>query len=81
MAINEPAVGRRDGETMREFDDRCRREFVERLKASATERDWPSEFSDENGCYTNLCLECRETFMGYKRRVVCRICAVDNDPL
>lgn len=37
-------------------------------------RDWPEDFSDENGNYSNTCMYCGESFQGYKRRVVCKLC-------
>lgn len=39
------------------------------------ERDWPGDFSYENGNYVCQCLACGNDFRGYKRRVVCRVCA------
>jgi len=41
----------------------------------ATERDWPEDFAHENGEYMNTCHACGNTFMGYKRRVTCKVCA------
>jgi hypothetical protein len=38
-------------------------------------RDWTEDFPHENGKYQNECLVCRETFLGHKRRVVCKLCA------
>lgn len=40
-----------------------------------TTRDWPEDFANENGNYSNICLWCAETFTGYKRILVCRVCA------
>ncbi len=42
--------------------------------AGASERDWPEDFSHENGNYQNQCVGCGEMFKGHKRRVVCRAC-------
>jgi len=39
-----------------------------------TERDWPEDFSHENGQYMNTCVYCKLVFTGYKRRVVCKAC-------
>ena len=39
-----------------------------------SERDWPEDFSHENGAYMNRCIHCSQTFTGYKRRVVCKVC-------
>lgn len=38
-------------------------------------RDWPEDFVHENGEYMNTCHSCGETFIGYKRRVTCKVCA------
>ncbi len=38
-------------------------------------RDWPEDFEHENGNYMNTCTTCANTFMGYKRRVTCKVCA------
>lgn len=40
-----------------------------------SERDWPEDFSHENGNYLCQCFECTRTFRGYKRRVVCKTCS------
>jgi hypothetical protein len=39
-------------------------------------KDWPEDFSHENGNYSNLCSRCGAVFQGYKRRVTCRECVV-----
>lgn len=44
---------------------------------SATEKDWTEDFTHENGDYFNQCCECKETFRGHKRRVVCRKCTLE----
>ena len=38
-------------------------------------RDWPEDFADENGNYSVLCSICQQWFLGYKRRVACKVCA------
>ena len=38
------------------------------------ERDWEEDFPLENGQYMNHCVYCNETFIGYKRRLVCKLC-------
>jgi hypothetical protein len=38
------------------------------------ERNWPEDFSHENGQYYCSCVYCGERFVGHKRRVVCRRC-------
>ena len=37
-------------------------------------RDWPEDFEDENGKYANKCALCGNFFLGYKRRVACKLC-------
>lgn len=37
-------------------------------------RDWPEDFEHENGMYYNRCVQCNCIFLGYKRRVVCKVC-------
>lgn len=37
-------------------------------------RDWSEDFPYENGNYQNRCVECKEIFIGHKRRVVCKKC-------
>lgn len=58
-----------------DWAERVRFKFAQRMKASATERDWPSDYDQENGCYSNLCCECGEFFTGHERRAMCRVCA------
>lgn len=38
------------------------------------ERSWPEDYSHENGCYSNTCINCLRNFTGYKRRAVCKVC-------
>jgi len=38
-------------------------------------KDWPEDFSHENGNYQCRCVGCGELFTGHKRRVVCKECA------
>lgn len=40
-----------------------------------TNRNWDEDFKLENGNYQNKCVECGSIFLGYKRRVVCKVCA------
>lgn len=40
-----------------------------------SERDWPEDFSQENGNYSCTCHKCGEEFIGYKRRVICKLCS------
>lgn len=38
-------------------------------------KDWPEDFSHENGNYECRCCDCGGLFIGHKRRVVCKECA------
>lgn len=42
-------------------------------------RDWPEDFPHENGQYMNTCHVCKNTFIGHKHRVVCKVCKVRNN--
>jgi len=42
---------------------------------SEPDYDWPEDFDHENGRYYCKCSQCDCTFIGHKRRVVCRKCA------
>jgi hypothetical protein len=44
-------------------------------KLKISPRSWHEDFCLENGNYIRVCCYCREEFIGYKRRVVCRKCA------
>lgn len=61
--------------TAAQWIDRINAELLQRAINAAGPRDWPEDYKLENGRYCNLCLECNETFIGYKRRVVCKVCA------
>lgn len=37
-------------------------------------RDWKEDFPHENGNYLRTCSRCNETFMGHKRRFICKEC-------
>ena len=39
-----------------------------------SDRDWVEDWEHENGTYGNKCCRCGKTFVGYKRRVVCKKC-------
>jgi len=46
-------------------------------------RDWPEDYSHENGNYMNFCKKCDKEFFGHKRRTRCKLCsaeAVDKGP-
>lgn len=40
-----------------------------------TARDYPEDSQHENGNYFCVCLTCHQQFIGYKRRVTCKLCA------
>lgn len=39
-----------------------------------TARDYPGDFSDENGNYEHDCFYCKQKFIGHKRRMICKEC-------
>ena len=39
------------------------------------DRSWIGDRGHENGCYINECADCGRTFLGHKRRVVCKVCS------
>lgn len=39
-----------------------------------SENDWVEDFHLENGNYLNRCIKCGCSFIGYKRRVICKAC-------
>ena len=39
-----------------------------------SDRDWPEDANDENGNYLCHCLTCDQHFVGYKRRMTCKVC-------
>lgn len=42
-------------------------------------RDWIEDFKHENGKYENKCIECKRKFIGHKRRVLCKACAITEE--
>lgn len=44
---------------------------------TTTKHDWPEDFERENGMYYNRCIVCKEQFIGYKRRCICKSCHWD----
>lgn len=40
----------------------------------AEERNFPEDYSHENGNYRNICCLCKNEFKGHKRRVICKKC-------
>ena len=43
------------------------------------ERSYPEDASHENGNYYNCCVHCLRTFVGHKRRHICKVCALSSD--
>lgn len=39
-----------------------------------SERDWTEDSSHENGNYQCQCVTCKQSFIGHKRRVQCKLC-------
>ena len=37
-------------------------------------KSYTEDYPLENGNYFNVCIECKETFCGYKMRVICKEC-------
>ena len=52
--------------------------FRKMLAQGAPDNSWRSDFSHENGMYTNKCTSCKKDFMGHKRRTYCYHCACVN---
>lgn len=45
---------------------------------AARDIDWAEDFAHENGNYMCVCSHCKQRFFGYKRRVVCKVCATER---
>lgn len=45
------------------------------LRDTNPEKDWPEDFDHENGMYYCRCIHCKDLFIGYKRRAVCKLCS------
>jgi hypothetical protein len=43
------------------------------------ERSYSEDASHENGSYSNCCVHCLRTFIGHKRRHICKVCALSSD--
>ena len=48
------------------------------LQPALGARDWHLDAKLPNGNYMNRCVSCGETFIGHKRRVICRECATGD---
>ena len=42
-------------------------------------RNWPEDSIYENGEYMCRCHVCNNTFIGYKRRVTCKLCSIESN--
>jgi len=42
-------------------------------------RNWTEDYERENGKYTCFCRTCNNTFLGYKRRLICKVCSNKED--
>lgn len=40
--------------------------------------DFVEDFKHENGMYQHICTNCKETFMGHKRRLHCKTCEITH---
>lgn len=45
---------------------------------SMPSRDWPEDFTHENGNYQCRCIFCECMFVGHKRRVICKACQASD---
>ena len=45
------------------------------MQSLPSPKDWPEDWQHENGKYYNGCVICNDTFIGHKRRVICKQCA------
>lgn len=43
--------------------------------AAQAQRNWTEDAKHENGNYECLCVECDQSFIGHKRRVICKACS------
>ena len=48
---------------------------IENFNFPVSERDFPEDRKHENGNYCCICFRCGEQFIGYKRRVRCKVCS------
>jgi hypothetical protein len=82
LSCTHPDCGRYEGPRSHECramaDNACARPSICQGHAVQQEadasRDWPEDFPHENGQYMNTCHVCKNTFIGHKRRVVCKVC-------
>ena len=48
------------------------------LQGYDKDKCFPEDYSHENGKYLNMCSECKDVFIGHKRRVTCKLCLCRN---
>lgn len=51
---------------------------IERMGYQYSEHDYPEHAHEENGNYTNKCLDCSELFIGRKGVHLCKVCSDKN---
>ena len=44
------------------------------LPSATLPKDYPEDFEHENGNYWNECIRCHTSFVGHKRRPLCKVC-------
>lgn len=49
---------------------------IKTMQQSAGPKDWPEDFIYENGCYEGVCYICKGHFIGGRRKVICKECAL-----
>lgn len=69
LALNVKPDEVRDGLT------RIVRLCIDAGSAPPDRRNWTEDVSRENGNYECRCCECDQTFIGHKRRVICKACS------
>jgi len=46
-------------------------------KPALSERDWEEDTKHHHGRHKNRCVVCGHTFIGYRRRHICKKCITD----
>ena len=63
------------GPSLKERCEKAQAEALVFAVRNAGPRDWPEDFSHDNGRYLNTCCGCNHIFTGHKRRNECKVCA------
>ena len=50
------------------------------IKEAIYPGDFVEDFPHENGMYQHICLNCKEKFIGHKRRLTCKTCELTHRP-